>query len=249
MRRWPPSRSASRSRPARAARDLPPGLALPEPPRLGPRHAAASRRRGRARRQLLRDPVRRRLGRRSTRIAARAAGAGGRHPPLRPRLLRQRPAAGREGGGALQPQHAADARPASAPPTAASTAGKAATTRSGCCLGSCTHVWNYEQATAFLFGALARSMREIEFLPRHPRRRPHELPRPPPARARAHGVGAGGRRRADGLPDEALPRLAALRRRGGAQEPVAAREALTSSSSRQNFSDGKIIRYNENTWI
>ena len=36
--------------------------------------------------------------------------------------------------------------------------------RVGCCLGSCTHVWNYEQATAFLFGDLARDMREIEFL-------------------------------------------------------------------------------------
>jgi uncharacterized protein (DUF608 family) len=35
---------------------------------------------------------------------------------------------------------------------------------SGCCWGSCTHVWNYEQATAFLFGSLARSMRETEFL-------------------------------------------------------------------------------------
>lgn len=34
----------------------------------------------------------------------------------------------------------------------------------GSCFGSCTHVWNYEQATAFLFGDLARSMREIEFL-------------------------------------------------------------------------------------
>ena len=33
----------------------------------------------------------------------------------------------------------------------------------GCCHGSCTHVWNYEQATAFLFGNLAKSMREIEF--------------------------------------------------------------------------------------
>jgi non-lysosomal glucosylceramidase len=35
--------------------------------------------------------------------------------------------------------------------------------RSGCCWGSCTHVWNYEQATPFLFGALAWSMREVEY--------------------------------------------------------------------------------------
>ena len=34
---------------------------------------------------------------------------------------------------------------------------------SGCCHGSCTHVWNYEMATAFLFGELAQSMREVEF--------------------------------------------------------------------------------------
>ena len=33
----------------------------------------------------------------------------------------------------------------------------------GCCWGSCTHVWNYEQATALLFGQLAASMREVEF--------------------------------------------------------------------------------------
>jgi uncharacterized protein (DUF608 family) len=33
----------------------------------------------------------------------------------------------------------------------------------GCCHGSCTHVWNYEHATAFLFGELSRSMREVEF--------------------------------------------------------------------------------------
>jgi non-lysosomal glucosylceramidase len=34
--------------------------------------------------------------------------------------------------------------------------------RSGSCFGSCTHVWNYETATAFLFGDLARSMRKVE---------------------------------------------------------------------------------------
>lgn len=35
--------------------------------------------------------------------------------------------------------------------------------RFGSCYGSCTHVWNYEMATPFLFGELARSMREVEF--------------------------------------------------------------------------------------
>ena len=35
--------------------------------------------------------------------------------------------------------------------------------QTGCCHGSCTHVWNYEQSTAFLFGDLAKSMRDVEF--------------------------------------------------------------------------------------
>ena len=36
--------------------------------------------------------------------------------------------------------------------------------KGGCCHGSCTHVWNYEHATGFLFGELACLMREVEFL-------------------------------------------------------------------------------------
>ena len=33
----------------------------------------------------------------------------------------------------------------------------------GSCMGSCTHVWNYEQTTPFIFGNLARLQRTVEF--------------------------------------------------------------------------------------
>ena len=34
--------------------------------------------------------------------------------------------------------------------------------RFGSCQGTCTHVWNYEVATPFLFGELAQTMRDVE---------------------------------------------------------------------------------------
>lgn len=39
----------------------------------------------------------------------------------------------------------------------------------GCCEGSCTHVWNYAQAHAYLFPSLARSQREADYRRAHRR--------------------------------------------------------------------------------
>ena len=67
----------------------------------------------------------------------------------------------------------------------------------GSCLGSCTHVWNYELATGFLFAAIARQMREFEFLHATaedgamsfrimlPLDKARELPLPPPTASTA----------------------------------------------------------------
>ena len=35
--------------------------------------------------------------------------------------------------------------------------------KSGCCFGNCTHVWNYETTTAFLFPSFAKSLRSASF--------------------------------------------------------------------------------------
>ncbi len=35
--------------------------------------------------------------------------------------------------------------------------------QAGCCFGNCTHVWNYETATAHLFPSFARSLRQAAF--------------------------------------------------------------------------------------
>ncbi len=130
-----------------------------------------------------------------------------------------------QGGGAVQPlPEPCGPRPPSAPPMAACWAGRAAWIWPAAATGSCTHVWNYEDSTTpFLFGERwPRSMREIEvrlFLHR-PSERAYVLPRRPADRTRAW-LDHRRRGRPARLPDEAPPRMAALRRRGVPAAPVA----------------------------
>jgi non-lysosomal glucosylceramidase len=67
----------------------------------------------------------------------------------------------------------------------------------GCCSGSCTHVWNYEQATLSLFPDLHRSMLESHLRPWRDSDRRASVP-PELAGDQPHLAGCS-RRRADGL--------------------------------------------------
>ena len=117
--------------------------------------------------------------------------------------------AGGKGGGIVQPEHAAqpDLLPHRA--TGNPFGWEGCLDDAGCCLGSCTHVWNYELATGYLFGGLARQMRELEYQYATADDGGDELP-DPAAAGQGPGVPAGRGRRAVRLRGQAVPGVAAV---------------------------------------
>ncbi len=160
-RRWPRWPSTVAVPPGESSRHhAAAGMALPEPLQLAAAQPAAGP--GRPRRQLLRDPIPRRVGGRRPRSAAARRSARS-----------ARPASCARSATARLPPEVKEAALCNLSTLRTQTCFRTADGRffgfegsnnhSGCCWGSCTHVWNYEQATPFLFGALAWSMREVEF--------------------------------------------------------------------------------------
>ena len=84
--------------------------------------------------------------------------------------------------------------------------------RFGSCAGSCTHVWNYEVATPFLFGELAKTMRDVEFNYATKENGLMNFRASLPLSEAAKGNSAAGGR-PDGMCHEDLPGLAVVGRR------------------------------------
>ena len=113
--------------------------------------------------QLVRD----RMGRRRSRIAARGAGALGR-APRRDRCDSATRCTDRPCRCAVLDAAAANLSILKSPTALRLEDGtfygwEGCHPAAGSCEGSCTHVWNYQQALPFLFPALERSMREADY--------------------------------------------------------------------------------------